>query len=96
MSVPDVAATMKKNAKSLKKVMFPFNRDLPFTDLLETALDALTGRNWGRSCTTSSSSPYGYTIVQSRKGGIELRCLDRKYWLLCQIHYFNPTLLCQI
>lgn len=37
----DVGAAMKKNAKYLKKVMFPFNRDLPFSDLLETALDAL-------------------------------------------------------
>ena len=37
----DVGATMKKNAKLLKKVMFPFNRDLPFSDILEAALAAL-------------------------------------------------------
>ena len=36
----DVGATMKKNAKYLRKVMFPFHREMPFSDLLETALDA--------------------------------------------------------
>ena len=37
----DVAATMKKNVKSLKKVMFPFNKNILFSDLLEVALHAL-------------------------------------------------------
>jgi hypothetical protein len=41
----DVAGTIKKNAKLLKKVIFPFNRDLPFSDLLETALDALKSKS---------------------------------------------------
>ena len=40
----DVVATMRKNAKTLKTVMFPFNRDMSFSVILEVALKAMKGK----------------------------------------------------
>jgi len=40
----DMGATIQKNAKTLKHVMFPFNKNLPFSDLLHTALKAIKSK----------------------------------------------------
>lgn len=38
MPPSDVLVTVKRNVKSLHNVLFPFNRKLPFSDLLETVV----------------------------------------------------------